>query len=200
MMRLSPEQAMTKVTDISQFRSRRLPMAPTLRDSGALFWKEASADATPGALRRLPQEEMAAVLIKGLFAIYHLSREHATLPKKVPDYLYDYSLRFEEPIIPTAETLYAQHFHGGPFHPEDDIPDDLYELGMGTARNASSCVHHALRMHQFLVAFVDDAPLAERVLTGLFRSTTRCRSGRLLAPLFEACRQWALDRQRLKLV
>lgn len=190
-MQLPREQAMTKVTYIRQFRSRRSPMAPTLRDSGALFWKEASADATPDALRGLPQEEMAAVLIKGMFAIYHLSREHAKLPKKVPDYLYDYALQFEEPIVPTAEILYAQYFHGGPFHADNDIPDDLYELGIGTGRNASSCVHHALRMHQVLAAFVDDAP---RLIAGLFRSTTRCRSGRLLLPLFEACRQWSIDR------
>ena len=128
---------MTKVTDLSQFRSRRTPMAPTLRDSGALFWKEASADATPDALRELPPEEMAAVLIKGMFAIYHLSGNRAKLPKKVPEYLYDYALLFEMPIIPTAETLYAQYFYEDPFHPGDDIPDDLYELGMGTARNAS---------------------------------------------------------------
>lgn len=189
---------MTKVTDLSQFRSRRSPMAPTLRDSGALFWKEASANVTPDALRELPWEEMAAVLIKGMFAIYHLSREHAKLPKKVPDYLYDYALRFEMLIIPTAETLYAQYFHGGPFHPGDDIPDDLYELGMGTARNASSCVHHALRMHQLLAACVDNAPQAACVLAGLFRTTTRRRSGRILLPLFEACRQRSLDRRRLK--
>lgn len=191
---------MTKVSDINQFRSRRSPMAPTLRDPGALFWKEASADATPDALRGLPLEEMAAVLIKGMFATYHLSREHAKPPPKVPEYLCDYALQFGMPIIPTAETLYEQYFHGGPFRPGDDIPDDLYELGMGTARNASPCVHHALRMHQLLTAFVDDAPQAERVLAMLFRTTTRRRSGRLLMPLFEACRQWALDRQRLALV
>lgn len=188
---------MSKITDINQFRSRRSPMAPTLRDSGALFWKEPRADATPEALRGLPSEEMAAVLIKGLFAIYHLSREHTKLPRKVPDYLYDYAEQFEEPIVPTAETLYERYFHKGLFHPGDDIPDDLFELGTGTARNANSCVHHALRLHAFLAAFVDDASRPERVLDRLFHTTTRQRSARIPLPLFQACRRWSLDRPRL---
>lgn len=189
---------MSKITDLNQFRSRRSPMAPTLRDSGALFWKEPRADAAPEVLRALPVEEMAAVLIKGLFAIYHLSREHAKQPRKVPDYLYDYAEQFEEPIVPTAETLYVRYFHEGHFQPGDDIPDDLFELGMGTARTADSCVHHALRLHAFLAAFVDDLSQAERVAHRLFHTTTRRRSARMLLPLFEACRQWSLGRQRLK--
>lgn len=191
---------MPKITDINRFRSRRSPMAPTLRDLGALFWKEPRADATTEVLRALPDEEMAAVLIKGLFAIYHLSREHAKLPKRVPDYLYDYALQFEEPIIPIAETLYERHFHEGLFHPSDDIPDDLFELGMGTARNADSSIHHALRLHAFLAAFVDDLLQAERVAHWLFRATARQRSARMLLQLFETCRQWLADRQRLKSV
>ncbi len=189
---------MTKITDISQFRSRRSPMAPTLRDPGALFWTEPPKDAPPEILRKLPDEEMAAVLIKGMFAIYHLSREHAKLPRKVPDYLYEYSQQFEEPIIPTAETLYERYFHEGQFHPGDDVPDDLFELGMGTADNVSPCIHHALRMHQLLLAFVDEPSDAERIMDRLFHATRRRRSGRIMLPLFEACRQWLLDRQRLK--
>lgn len=189
---------MPKITDINQFRSRKSPMAPTLRDSGALFWKEPRADATPETLRELPDEEMAAVVIKGLFAIYHLSREHAKLPRKVQDYLYDYALQFEEPIIPIAETLYERYFHEGRFHPGDDIPDDLFELGMGTARNADSSIHHALRLHAFLAAFVDDLPQAEGVAHRLYRATARQRSARMLLPLFKTCRQSLVDRQRLK--
>jgi hypothetical protein len=191
---------MHKITDINQFRSRRSPMAPTFRASGALFWNEPRADATPETLRELPDEEMAAVLIKGLFAIYHLSREHAKLPRKVPDYLYNYARQFEEPIVPTAETLYERYFHEDRFHPGDDIPDDLYELGMRTARNVRSSSHHALRLHKFFTAFADDPLQAERALHRLFRETTRSRSGRLLLPLFAACRRWSLDRQRLRLV
>lgn len=189
---------MPKITDINQFRSRRSPMAPTLRNSGALFWKEPRADATPEELRALPDEEMAAILIKGLFAIYHLSRKHATLPRKVPDYLYDYAKQFEEPIVPAAETLYGHFFHGTPCHPGDEIPDDLFELGMGTARNTDSCVRHGLRLHAFLAAFAGDVPQAERAAHRLFRATVHPGSARLLLPLFETCRRWVIDRQRLK--
>lgn len=188
---------MPKITDIDQFRSRRSPMAPTLRDSGALFWKEPRADATPEVLRSLSDEEMAAVLIKGLFSIYHLSREHAKLPRKVPDYMYDYAQQFEEPIIPIAETLYERYFREGRFHLGDDIPDDLFELGMGTARNADSCTHHALRLHAFLAAFVADAEQAEHVVDRLLQAREQRTSRRTLLQLFKAGRQWSLERQRL---
>lgn len=197
-MQLPQNQHMTKITDISQFRSRKSPMAPTMRDSGALFWKEPREYATPDVLRGLTDEEMAAVLIKGMFAIYHLSREHAKLARKVPEYLVDYARQFEKPIVPTAETLYGRYFMDDLVHPGDVIPDDLHELGMGTADNAGSCVHHARCLHGFLAAFVDDAPQAKRVLARLFRASTRRRSGRILLPLFEGCLEWTLDRRRLK--
>lgn len=199
-MQLPQNQHMTKVTDISQFRSRKSPMVLTTRGSGALFWKEPREDATPDVLRRLPDKEMAAVLIKGMFAIYHLSREHAKLGRKVPVYLIDHARQFEKPIMPTAETLYERYFMDNLIHPGDVIPDDLYELGMGTADNASSRVHHALSLHRFLAALVDDASQAERVFARLFYASTRPRSRRILLPLLEACRQWTLDRRRPKLV
>lgn len=189
---------MDNVTDLGQFRSRKSPMAPTMRDSGALFWKEPPADASPDVLRGLPDEEMAAVLIKGLFAIYHLSREHAKLRRKVPGYLYAYAREFEEPIIPTAEVLYERYFMDSLIHPGDEIPQDLLELGCGTADNASACVHHALRLHRFLAAFADDVPRAERLCACLFHASTRHRSGRMLLPLFGACREWTLHRRRFR--
>ena len=189
---------MTKIFDISQFRSRKSPKAPMVRNPGASLWKEPGEDASPEALRGLPDEEMAAILVKGMFAIYHLSREHAKLSRKVPDYLYAYALTFEEPIVPTAETLYAQYFHDGvPFHAGDDIPDDLYELGMGTAANADASIHHALVLHRFLTAFIDDVPQAERICAWLFRATTQRRRSRMLLPLFDACRQYGMNRRHL---
>lgn len=191
---------MSKITDINLFRSRRSPMAPTLRDSGALFWKEPRADATPEVLRALPDEEMAAVLIKGLFAIYHLSREHAKLPRKVPDYLYDYALKFEVPIIPAAEKVYELCFLGRLLRRKDDIPEDLLDLGLFGTETADQCVHHAVRMHAFLAAFVDDAVQTEHVVDRLLQTRAQRTSRRILLQLFKACRQWSLGRQRLKSV
>lgn len=189
---------MTKPTDINEYRQRTSPMAPTLRGSGALFWVEPGADATPDTLRKLPDDQIAAILIKGLFAIYHLSREHAELPRKVPGYLYAYAQKFEAPIIPVAETLYERYYFGRPFQCGDDIPADLMDLGFGTVEDAGVCVHHAQKMHRLLVAFADDAAHANRLVHRLFSATGKHRRARTLLPLFEACGRWSLDRQRMK--
>lgn len=190
---------MTESTDISKYRPRASPMAPTLRDSGALFWLDPRPDVALDTLRKLPEEEMAAILIKGLFAIYHLAREHAKVPRRVPDYLYTYARAFDEPIIPTAETLYEQYFFERPIRCGDDIPEDLLELGLGTARNVNVCVHHAQRMHRLLLAFADHVPEAFRVAHWLFHVTKERRKAQILL-LFEACAQWSIERRRLKSV
>lgn len=191
---------MSKITDINQFLSRSSPRAPTLWDSSALFWKEPRADATAEVLRALPDEEMAAVLIKGLFAIYHLSQKHAKLPRKVPDYLYDYALQFEVPIIPAAEKVYESSILGRLLRRKDDIPEDLLDLGLFGTETADQCVHHAVRMHACLAAFVDDAVQAEHVVDRLLQTKAQRTSRRILLQLFKACRQWSLGRQRLKSV
>ena len=94
--------------------------------------------------------------MKGLFAIYHLTREHKWQHRELPSYLYAFALEFAVPIIPTAEGLYERHFGEPQSEACRDIPDDLLELGRGTVDNFTVCLHHARQMHRLLEALATD--------------------------------------------
>lgn len=149
-----------------------------------------------GSVNQRPQlsdAELVLVLIKGLFALYHLVREHAAEPRRLPHYLYRYAEQYEDAIVPTAETLYELYESGYLALPQWHSADNPFTIGMGAAESSTTCVRFAWNLHTLLLAFAACPEQVERTLHRLFHYTTRPRSSRILVPLFEVCRRWLAE-------
>lgn len=155
-----------------------------------------SAAATP--LPPPSDAELALILIKGLFALYHLVREHAAAPRRLPHYLYEYAEQYEDPLVPTAETLYELFENGYSALPQGHTDEDPFAIGTDTAESRTTCAHHVRDLHHLLLALAAYPSQVERTLHRLFHYTTRPRSSCILLPLFEACQTWAVARYKPK--
>lgn len=116
-----------------------------------VFWLDPAAEEQVEVMTKLPAERIAAIVVKGCFALYHLVREHRRRRTSVPQYLLHLAREHENPLIPAAEALYIAYFEGGRW--PDDIPKGLLDIGLSTADHAAECTPHAWRLHRLLEAF-----------------------------------------------
>ena len=116
-----------------------------------VFWLDPADEEPVKVMTKLPPERIAAIVVKGCFALYHLVREHRRRRTSVPEYLLRVAREHDIPLIPAAEALYVAYFEGG--HWPDDIPQGLLDIGSSTADSAAECIPHALRLHRLLEAF-----------------------------------------------
>jgi hypothetical protein len=136
-------------------------------DNGVL-WLDPPTDEQIASVTALPLECIAAILVKGCFALYHLVREHRRRRTKVPEYLLRFARTYEEPLIPIAETMYLNYFD---YDLEKvEIPEHLLDLGLATADQVAACVLHAMRLHRLLEAFGKDGGTTQRAF---FRAMRR---------------------------
>ena len=119
----------------------------------------ASAQMDKANAQELDGDRIPAIMVKGCFALYHLVREHKQRHTRVPKYLLGFARIYEDPLIPTAETVYEDFFDGG--CAPGEIPEHLLDVGLATADDVAVCVRHAMRLHYTLEACAnsdDEAP------------------------------------------
>lgn len=184
---------MKKITDITQYANQKRAHKADEDDDfddvpdidNSWCWPD-DPDESFDAFCPPGPERMAAIIVKGSFALYHLVREHRAKRTNVPAYLLAFARACEEPLIPAAESLYLAFFDHG--REPDEIPGDLLELGLSTADSVAACVPHALRLDHALQAL---ATRTNAELHDMFVAYPTDDGARLLADVLIAeRRQW----------
>jgi hypothetical protein len=134
---------------------------------GSVEWPGQIGGIGGAAMLDLTPPDIAAIVVRGCFGLYHLVREHDGRRTSVPPYLLQFARDYEVPLIPAAEQLYFAFFceHG---EQPDEVPRELFELGCVECEEADRCSVYAQQLHELVEAFAKSGAALHPLLPVVF--------------------------------